>query len=180
MKRGLRGRPRAGPLQISQVDDNVNVHSTYINVSALCAHETMDQPTQYTITELAREFEVTPRAIRFYEDQGLLAPTRAGSSGLRRVYSARDRTRLRLTLRGKRLGFTLSEIGNLLDLYDSPTGTQAQLHAFLDTIARHRAVLLQQREDLDATLGELEVYERQGRAALSANDEKRTRKRKAA
>jgi DNA-binding transcriptional MerR regulator len=88
----------------------------------------MNQQTQYTITELAREFDVTPRAIRFYEDQGLLAPTREGSSGLRRVYSPRDRTRLRLTLRGKRLGFTLSEIRTLLDLYDSPTGTVSQLH----------------------------------------------------
>jgi DNA-binding transcriptional MerR regulator len=95
----------------------------------------MTQQTQYTITELAREFDVTPRAIRFYEDQGLLAPTREGSSGLRRVYSPRDRTRLRLTLRGKRLGFTLSEIRTLLDLYDSPTGTVSQLLAFLDTIA---------------------------------------------
>ena len=83
----------------------------------------MNQHTQYTITELAREFEITPRAIRFYEDQGLLAPTREGSGGLRRVYSPRDRTRLKLTLRGKRLGFTLSEIRALLDLYDSPTGT---------------------------------------------------------
>ena len=88
--------------------------------------------TQYTITELAREFDVTPRAIRFYEDQGLLSPSREGSSGLRRVYSGRDRTRLKLTLRGKRLGFTLSEIRDLLDVYESPTDTVPQLHAFLD------------------------------------------------
>jgi DNA-binding transcriptional MerR regulator len=107
---------------------------------------------RYTITELAREFDITPRAIRFYENQGLLAPAREGTNGVRRVYSARDRTRLRLTLRGKRLGFTLSEISRLLDLYDSPTGTVAQLHAFLDTIAEHRAVLERQLEDLNATL----------------------------
>src|ERR1700710_1180630 len=96
--------------------------------------------TRYTITELAREFEVTPRAIRFYENQGLLTPAREGTNGMRRVYSARERTRLRLTLRGKRLGFTLSEIRRLLDLYDSPTGTVAQLNAFVDTIAEHRAM----------------------------------------
>ncbi|MFP4854762.1 MerR family transcriptional regulator, partial [Paraburkholderia sp. BR14264] len=108
--------------------------------------------TQYTITELAREFDVTPRAIRFYEDQGLLAPSREGSSGLRRVYSGRDRTRLKLTLRGKRLGFTLSEIRDLLNVYESPTDTVPQLHAFLATVTRHREVLERQREDLDATL----------------------------
>jgi DNA-binding transcriptional MerR regulator len=140
----------------------------------------MDQHTQYTITELAREFEITPRAIRFYEDQGLLAPTREGSGGLRRVYSSRDRTRLKLTLRGKRLGFTLSEIRALLDLYDSPTGTASQLHAFLDTIAAHRKVLERQLEDLNATLAELAEYEQQGRALLSASAEKRARKSKAA
>ncbi|MFP4904426.1 MerR family transcriptional regulator, partial [Paraburkholderia sp. BR14261] len=85
--------------------------------------------TQYTITELAREFDVTPRAIRFYEDQGLLAPSREGAGGLKRVFSGRDRTRLKLTLRGKRLGFTLSEIRTLLDLYESPTDTLPQLQA---------------------------------------------------
>jgi len=132
--------------------------------------------TRYTITELAREFDITPRAIRFYENQGLLAPAREGTNGVRRVYSARDRTRLRLTLRGKRLGFTLSEIARLLDLYDSPTGTVAQLHAFLDTIVEHRAVLERQMEDLNATLAELAAYEKHGRALLSANVEKRTRK----
>ena len=136
--------------------------------------------TRYTITELAREFEITPRAIRFYENQGLLAPAREGTNGMRRVYSARDRTRLKLTLRGKRLGFTLQEVSRLLDLYDSPTGTVAQLQAFLDTIAAHRAVLERQLEDLNATLAELAVYEAQGRALLSANAEKRTRKATAA
>jgi DNA-binding transcriptional MerR regulator len=124
----------------------------------------------YTITELAREFDVTPRAIRFYEDQGLLSPTREGSSGLRRVYSSRDRTRLKLTLRGKRLGFTLSEIRQLLDLYESPTDTTPQLQAFLATIARHREVLERQLEDLNATLADLAQYEAQCRAMLAGND----------
>ena len=136
--------------------------------------------TQYTITELAREFDVTPRAIRFYEDQGLLSPSREGSSGLRRVYSGRDRTRLKLTLRGKRLGFTLSEISTLLDLSDSPTGTPTQLQAFVDTIAAHREVLERQLEDLNTTLDELAAYEEQGRALLAAGMEKRARKPKAA
>ncbi|GAB2905652.1 MerR family DNA-binding transcriptional regulator [Paraburkholderia jirisanensis] len=121
---------------------------------------------QYTITELAREFDVTPRAIRFYEDQGLLAPSRAGTGGQRRVYSGRDRTRLKLTLRGKRLGFTLSEIRTLLDLYESPTDTVPQLQAFLATVVQHREVLERQREDLDATLEDLAQYEVEARALL--------------
>ncbi|KMY86581.1 putative transcriptional regulator LiuR of leucine degradation pathway, MerR family [Candidatus Paraburkholderia calva] len=138
----------------------------------------MTQPTNFTITELAREFDVTPRAIRFYEDQGLLAPE--GSNGLRRVYSTRDRTRLKLTLRGKRLGFTLSEIRTLLDLYDSPTGTTTQLKAFAETIAAHREVLERQHKDLDTTLAELAAYEEQAHALIAAGAEKRPRKPKAA
>jgi DNA-binding transcriptional MerR regulator len=123
----------------------------------------------FTITELAREFDVTPRAIRFYEDQGLLSPEREGAGGLRRVYSNRDRTRLKLTLRGKRLGFTLSEIRDLLDLYESPTDTAPQLQAFLTTITQHREVLERQLEDLNATLAELAQYEAQCRAMLAEN-----------
>ncbi|HKR47841.1 MAG TPA: MerR family DNA-binding transcriptional regulator [Paraburkholderia sp.] len=125
--------------------------------------------TQYTITELAREFDVTPRAIRFYEDQGLLAPSREGAGGLKRVFSGRDRTRLKLTLRGKRLGFTLSEIRTLLDLYESPTDTLPQLQAFLDTVVHHREILERQRADLDATLEDLAQYETQARALLERN-----------
>ncbi|MDR3095616.1 MAG: MerR family DNA-binding transcriptional regulator [Paraburkholderia sp.] len=125
--------------------------------------------TQYTITELAREFDVTPRAIRFYEDQGLLAPSREGASGLKRVFSGRDRTRLKLTLRGKRLGFTLNEIRALLDLYDSPTDTLPQLQAFLDTVVHHREILERQRADLDATLEDLAQYESQALALLRKN-----------
>ncbi|WP_153101539.1 MerR family transcriptional regulator [Paraburkholderia hayleyella] len=125
--------------------------------------------SQYTITELAREFDVTPRAIRFYEDQGLLTPSREGTGGLRRVYSGRDRTRLRLTLRGKRLGFTLSEVRELLDLYDSPTDTVPQLQAFLATLTRHRDVLERQLEDLTATLKDLTQYEADARRLLERN-----------
>jgi DNA-binding transcriptional MerR regulator len=136
------------------------------------------QSVHYTITELSREFGITPRAIRFYEDHGLLAPAREGANGTRRIYTARDRTRLKLTLRGKRLGFSLAEARRLLDLYDSPTGTLTQLNAFLDTLAAHRAALERQKEDLEATLAELASHEAQCRALLSANAEKRARKAK--
>ena len=90
----------------------------------------------FTIAELAAEFDVTPRAIRFYEDVGLLAPTRAGRN---RVYSQRDRTRLKLTLRGKRLGLALSEIMQLVRMYDSEADTAPQLQAFLAVLQAHRA-----------------------------------------
>ncbi|MDP5008596.1 MAG: MerR family DNA-binding transcriptional regulator [Glaciimonas sp.] len=113
----------------------------------------------YTITELAREFDITPRAIRFYEDQGLLNPSRDGAGGRNRVYAARERTRLKLTLRGKRLGLTLSDIKNLVDMYDSPKDSTAQLEEFLSVLARHRTLLEQQREDIDVTLAEIVAHE---------------------
>jgi DNA-binding transcriptional MerR regulator len=128
--------------------------------------------TPYSITDLAREFDVTTRAIRFYEDQGLLAPSREGSGGLRRVYSARDRTRLKLTLRGKRLGFSLAEIKQLLDLYESPVDTMPQLNAFLDSLSTQRQVLERQLEDLNATLQELAQYEQQCRGLLENHRER--------
>ena len=105
----------------------------------------------YTITELAQEFDITPRAIRFYEDMALLEPTRRGRN---RVYSQRDRTRLKLTLRGKRLGFTLTEIRDLVTMYESPADTGAQLEAFRAALAQHRCQLEQQLEDLQVTLAE--------------------------
>ena len=120
--------------------------------------------TTYTISELAQEFDITPRAIRFYEDQGLLAPERQGS---RRVYSARDRTRLKLTLRGKRLGLSLQEILAIVTMYESPKDTAPQLQRLLDTLAAHRAQLEQQREDLEATLAELGAFEQQCQRALA-------------
>lgn len=110
----------------------------------------------YTITELAQEFDVTPRAIRFYEDMGLLEPTRAGRN---RVYSQRDRTRLKLTLRGKRLGFTLQEIRQLVTMYDTESDTAPQLEAFLAVLAAHRQQLEQQLEDIRVTLDELAQHE---------------------
>jgi DNA-binding transcriptional MerR regulator len=121
----------------------------------------------YTITELAREFEVTPRAIRFYEDQGLLSPGRAGTGGRQRVYSQRDRTRLKLTLRGKRLGLSLSEIRELVDMYESPSDTAAQLTRFLTVLEQHRRTLGRQLEDLRETLAEIDSHERRARSLLA-------------
>ena len=116
----------------------------------------------YTIAELAREFALTPRAIRYYEDQGLISPARAG---VQRVYSKRDRIRLKLTLRGKRLGLSLAEIRELIDMYDTaPESTQ--LARLLEVLARQRAKLEQQREDIEAVLTELDAFENQCRAIL--------------
>ncbi|MEY3253804.1 MAG: hypothetical protein RL227_2777 [Pseudomonadota bacterium] len=118
----------------------------------------------YTITELAAEFDVTARAIRFYEDVGLLQPQRAGRN---RVYSAGDRTRLKLTLRGKRLGLALSEIKQLVDMYDADSGSTQQLEAFLAVLAEHRRLLEQQREDIEITLAEIAQHEQRCRALLA-------------
>ncbi len=121
----------------------------------------------YSITELAREFDVTPRAIRFYEDQGLLAPRRTGAGARQRVYSGRDRTRLLLTLRGKRLGLTLSDIKDLLDMYDSPADTVPQLTRFLAVLEKHRTTLQQQLADLQITLEEIAGHEERARGLLA-------------
>jgi DNA-binding transcriptional MerR regulator len=121
----------------------------------------------YSIGELAREFGVTPRTIRFYEDQGLLAPRRVGAGARQRSYSARDRTRLKLTLRGKRLGLTLSEIRDLIDMYDSPADTVPQLSRFLEVLARHRQALELQLEDLNETLEEIHAHEIRARQLLA-------------
>ena len=117
----------------------------------------------YTITELTQEFDITARAIRFYEDVGLLAPGRAGRN---RVYTQRDRTRLKLTLRGKRLGLSLLEIKQLVDLYDAPSGSTQQLTAFLTVLAEHRRLLQQQREDITITLTEITHHEDRCHALL--------------
>ena len=123
----------------------------------------------YTITELAKEFAITARAIRFYEDHGLLKPTREGVGARSRVYSARDRTRLKLTLRGKRLGLTLSEIKSLVDMYESRKDTVGQVNRFLAVLAHQRAMLEQQREDIVMALAEIAVHERACRTMLAAS-----------
>jgi DNA-binding transcriptional MerR regulator len=112
---------------------------------------------EFSISELAREFDVTPRAIRFYEAEGLLAPRRIGQ---RRVYTPRDRTRLKLTLRGKRLGLTLAEIRELIDMYEPGRDERAQLERFRDVLEAHRRQLLQQRADIEAQLAEIAAFEK--------------------
>lgn len=119
---------------------------------------------EFSIGELASEFDVTPRAIRFYEDHGLLAPRRAGQ---RRIYSPRDRTRLKLTLRGKRLGLTLSEIRELIDMYEPGRDARPQLMRFLALLASHKAGLLQQRADIEAQLSEILAFERRLKKQLA-------------
>lgn len=120
----------------------------------------------YSIGDLAREFDLTTRAIRFYEDLGLLEPKRAGPGGRSRVYSGRDRTRLKLTLRAKRLGFTLTEAKEIIEMYDSPRDTGAQLKKFLDVLAIHRKQLEAQMADMQANLAELKTHEKEARALL--------------
>jgi DNA-binding transcriptional MerR regulator len=127
----------------------------------------------FTITALAQEFDVTPRAIRFYEDMGLLQPSRAGRN---RVYSQRDRTRLKLTLRGKRLGFSLQEIRQLVTMYDSDSDTAPQLEAFLATLAAHRSALAQQLDDIRVTLDEITQHEARCRELLAAAQARPRRK----
>jgi DNA-binding transcriptional MerR regulator len=118
---------------------------------------------EFSIGELAREFDVTPRAIRFYESEGLLAPLRDGQ---RRIYTPRDRTRLKLTLRGKRLGLTLSEIRDLIDMYETGRDERPQLERFLAVLEAHKAALLRQREDVEAQLGEIAAFEKKVRKQL--------------
>ena len=124
----------------------------------------MSASRTFTIAELADEFDVTPRAIRFYEDVGLLEPTRAGRN---RVYSQRDRTRLKLTLRGKRLGLALSEILQLVRMYDSEADTAPQLQAFMAVLQSHRAQLEQQQDDIRVMLAEIAQHEQRCKRLLA-------------
>ena len=131
----------------------------------------------FTISQLAKEFDLTTRAIRFYEDMGLLTPERAG---LQRIYSARDRARLTLTLRAKRLGLSLTEAKDILDMYDSPRDTVPQLEKFLGVLGTHRAQLEAQLAELQANLAEVREHEKKGRATLAkaqkAKETNKTRK----
>ena len=119
--------------------------------------------TTYTISELAKEFGVTTRTIRFYEDQGLLSPKREGTA---RVFSSRDRVRLKLALRGKRLGFSIAEIRELFELYDVSRDEKKQLEEFLSRLDRRRAHLEQQREDIEVMLNEINFFANQCRRLL--------------
>ena len=119
--------------------------------------------TTYTSSELAREFGVTTRTIRFYEDQGLLNPAREGTN---RVFSSRDKVRLKLALRGKRLGFSLADIRELFELYDVSRDERKQLEEFLSRLDRRRAHLEQQREDIEVMLTEIDFFANQCRRLL--------------
>ncbi|BEE17501.1 MULTISPECIES: MerR family transcriptional regulator [Aeromonas] len=110
----------------------------------------------YSISELAHEFDITPRTIRYYEDEGLLTPTREGQS---RIYRHKDKIRLKLTLRGKRLGFTLAEIRELFDMYDTDRSSKNQLHSMIQLIDSRRQVLRQQLEDIQMVMAELDAAE---------------------
>ena len=124
----------------------------------------------YGIAELAREFNVTTRTIRFYEDKELLSPERQGQ---RRVFSPRDRVRLRLIMRGKRLGFSLDEIREMIDLYDDDPSEVAQLRLFLAKIRERQAVLSQQQADIAAILEELNKLENQSAELLRKKESAR-------
>jgi len=125
-------------------------------------------PTTFTISELSKEFVITTRSIRFYEDQGLLSPQRDGQ---KRIYTAHDRTWLKLILRGKRLGLTLAEISQILDLYDSSsTNNDEQLLVFIEKIKIRKAALTQQMEDIKALQDELDAAEQRCNKALSSTN----------
>jgi len=124
---------------------------------------TRAESVTYSISDLAREFALTTRAIRFYEDEGLLAPRRSGRS---RIYGERERVRIKLILRGKRLGLSLSEIRELLDLYEATRSERPQLLKFLQVLAERRAMLKQQQEDIAIVLSEIDSLERQCRKRL--------------
>ncbi|HHQ4450779.1 MULTISPECIES: MerR family transcriptional regulator [Aeromonas] len=123
-----------------------------------------DEGRRFSISELAREFDITTRSIRFYEDQGLLNPAREGQT---RIYSKQDRVRLKLTLRGKRLGFSLAEIRELFDLYDADKSSRTQLQTMLGLVKEKRETLQQQMEDIRMVLLELDAAEQRCQQALS-------------
>lgn len=131
---------------------------------ALARREETQRGQWWTIAQIAEEFGITHRAVRHYEDLGLIAPERRGTV---RVYHRRDRTRLALILRGKRLGFPLEEIRTIIDLYDAPRGKRSQLEYVLGQIGERRADLETRRRDIEDALSELETFESRCRAELA-------------
>jgi DNA-binding transcriptional MerR regulator len=124
-------------------------------------------PLSYSIRDLAEEFQLTTRSIRFYEDNALLSPERKGQN---RIYSARDRVRLNLIVRGKRLGFSLREIKDMLDLYEAPEGEVGQLQHFIEKMRARREALLHQRYDINRVIEELESLESRCTQILADRD----------
>jgi DNA-binding transcriptional MerR regulator len=125
----------------------------------------------YSISDLSKEFDITTRSIRFYEDQGLIKPKRRGQT---RIYSLKDRVRLKLILRGKRLGFSLAETRRLFELYDSDKSSSTQLQTMLDLVNEKKSSLQQQMDDIKVVLMELNSAEQQCRAALEDNSIKKS------
>jgi DNA-binding transcriptional MerR regulator len=123
--------------------------------------------TQFTIRDLAKEFDLTTRAIRFYEDMGLLRPERLGPGGRNRIYSSRERARLRLTLRAKRLGLSLMEAKDIIDMYDSPRDTVPQLKKFIAVLGDHRQQLENQMREIQANLDEVKQHEKEAKQLLN-------------
>ncbi len=137
----------------------------------------MDIKKTYSISELAKEFDVTTRSVRFYEDQGLLHPTRRGQT---RIFSSKDRVRLKLILRGKRMGFSLAETRELFDLWDETlSGNEKQLLLMLDTLANKRAQLEQQKNDIAQAEIEIDTAEARCREALADVQKKKPQMAKA-
>ena len=120
--------------------------------------------TTFAISDLAREFGITPRTIRFWEDQGILAPEREGS---KRIFTRRDRARLKMALRGKRLGLSLAEIKDLIGMYNSTEDETPQLLECLRIMEKRRVALAQQREDIEAMLAEISQFEAQCQLELA-------------
>lgn len=120
---------------------------------------------QFSIGELSRHFDITTRSIRFYEEQGLLSPERDGQT---RVYHKKDKVRLKLILRGKRLGFSLAETKTLFTLYDSHQNSQAQLEAMLKMTEHKRNILRQQLNDITMLMNELDEVETRCQDELNA------------
>ena len=118
----------------------------------------------YSISDLARELDITPRTIRFYEEQGMLAPERRGQE---RIYNAKDLVALKLILRGKRIGFSLAECKELIDLYDPSSGNRKQLETFMEKIAERRLQLEQQLLDIQQMQLELDTAEERCQIAMS-------------
>lgn len=125
----------------------------------------------FSISDLAKEFDITTRSIRFYEDQGLLAPTRKGQT---RIYNQRDKVRLKLILRGKRLGFSLAETGRIFELYDLDNTSASQLKLMMDIIEQKKSDLHQQLDDIKVVLMELTNLEESCLQTLSAIENKNT------
>ena len=120
----------------------------------------------WNIAELAKEYDVTTRTIRFYEDKGLISPERVGQ---RRIYHPRDRVRLQLIMRGKRLGFSLDEIQKMIDLYDGDPTEAAQLKLFIEKLRERRELLERQRDDIDTVIFEIREREQQCKKLLGGN-----------